>query len=297
LGPVGAEGNLDNLDRNPLQVWGVSPGTGKQTDDLTRKERRDQARAQRKAVEEAQRASATRRRRLYQLGGLVGLVVVIIVVVVVATSGGGGSSTGIAKGHEANQKVAEVTSLLNGIPQQHNTLGNPNAPVTLEYYGDLECPICRDFTLYSLPTIIKEFVRTGKLKIEYHSLETATREPSVFKQQQVAALAAGQQKKMWDYLELFYHEQGVEDSGYVNEGYLQGLAQQVPGLNLVKWTASRGESSLPAEVEHDAVVASEHHFEGTPSFLLGKTGTTLTPLQATSFTEPAVYAEAIKKYL
>ena len=274
----------------------MSPPNGKQTEDLTRKERREQARAQRKAVEEAHAATAARRRRLWQLGGLAGLVVVIIVVVVAATSGGGGKPA-IAHGSEANQKVAEVTSLLRGIPQEHNRLGYPNAPVTLEYYGDLECPICRDFTLYSLPTIVKEFVRTGKLKIEYHSLETATRERSVFQQQQVAALAAGQQDKMWDFVELFYHEQGVEDSGYVNESYLQGLAQQVPGLSLVKWTSSRSDPSLAAEIERDAEVADEHHFEGTPSFLLGKSGTTLTPLEGTNFTEPAVYAEAIKKYL
>ena len=56
---------------------------------------------------------------------------------------------------------------------------------------------------------------TGKLKIEYRSLETATREPEVFKTQQVAALAAGQQNKLWHFIELFYHEQGEEGSGYV----------------------------------------------------------------------------------
>ena len=72
-------------------------------------------------------------------------------------------------------------------------------------------------------------MRTGKLKIEYHSLETATREPEVFKTQQVAALAAGKQNKAWDFIETFYHEQGEEDSGYVTEKYLQGIASQVPG--------------------------------------------------------------------
>ncbi len=282
----------------------MSRADGKQTEELTRKERREQARAQRKAVEEAQAASATRRRRLMQLGGLIGLVVVIIVVVVVATSGGGGSKVNLSPTEEQG-KVAEVTSLLDGIPQEHNRLGDPNAPVTLAYYGDLECPICRDFTVSSLPTIIKEFVRPGKLKIEYHSLSTATgnaerdgAEPQgTFTTQQVAALAAGQQNKMWNFLELFYHEQGAEESGYVNESYLERLARQVPGLNLTDWTAARSDSSLRAELEHDAVVANEHHFDGTPSFLLGKTGTTLAPFETTSFTEPAVFAEAIEKHL
>ena len=79
-------------------------------------------------------------------------------------------------------------------------------------------------------------MRTGKLRIEYRSMETATREPEVFKTQQVAAYAAGKQNKAWNFIETFYHEQGEEDSGYVTEKYIQGIASQVPGLNLAQWT-------------------------------------------------------------
>ena len=111
--------------------------------------------------------------------------------------------------------------------------------MTLQYFGDLQCPICKDFTLGALPTLIQKYVRTGKLKIEYRNLETATREPETFKTQQVAALAAGKQQKMWYYIELFYHEQGEENTEYVTENYLQTLAQQVPGLNLASWTAAQ----------------------------------------------------------
>ena len=121
--------------------------------------------------------------------------------------------------------------------------------MTLVYFGDLECPICKEFTLGALPSIIQKWVRTGKVKIEYRSLETATREPEVFKTQQIAALAAGKQNKMWHYLELFYHEQGEEDTGYVTESYLQGLAQQVPGLNLTKWTSDRNNPALANQVD------------------------------------------------
>ncbi len=118
----------------------------------------------------------------------------------------------------------------------------------MQYFGDLECPICKKFTLGALPTIIQKWVRTGKLKIEYRSLETATREPEVFKTQQVAALAAGKQNKMWNFIETFYHEQGEEDSGYVTESYLQNIASQVPGLNLAQWTSDRSNPELANQV-------------------------------------------------
>ena len=58
------------------------------------------------------------------------------------------------------------------------------------------------------------------MQVVYKALQTATRDQQTFQLQQVAALAAGQQQRFWNYAELFYHEQGQEDSGYVNESYL-----------------------------------------------------------------------------
>jgi protein-disulfide isomerase len=239
--------------------------------DLTRKQRREQARAERKAVEEAAAASAARRTRLTQLGVVVGVVVAAIVVVLIATSGG--SKSGAPKtGTEKNATVKEISTLIDGIPQSGNTLGSPTAPVTLQYYGDLECPICREFTVGALPTVIANLVRSGKVKVEYHSMETATREPGVFREQQAAALAAGRQNLMWYFVELFYHEQGEEDSGYVTPAFLKGIATQVPGLNVAKWEAERSNPKLVEQVERDETKAGEEGFNGTPSFLVGKTG-------------------------
>ena len=263
--------------------------------DLTRKQRREQARANRKQLEEAEAAGAARRKRLTQLGIVATVVVAAIVVILVAT--GGGSKSGIKKGKEAPAVVSEVSSLVAGIPQHGNVLGNPKAPVTLEYFGDLECPICKEFTLGPLPSIVQQWVRSGKLKIEYRSLETATREPEVFRNQQIAALAAGKQNKMWNFLELFYHEQGEEDSGYVTESYLQELAKQVPGLNLAKWTSDRSEPALSNQVETDTQAANSAGLTGTPSFRLGKSGTTLQKLEPGTFSESGPYNAAIEKAL
>jgi protein-disulfide isomerase len=265
--------------------------------DLTRKQRREQARAERKAIEEAQAASAARRTRLTQLGVVVAVVVVAIVVVLIAT--GGKSKSGIPKSKaEITSTTTEVSNLIGGIPESANVLGSPTAPVTLEYFGDLECPICKAFTLKALPTIIPKWVRTGKLRIEYHSLETATREPEVFKTQQVAALAAGKQDKGWYFIETFYHEQGEEDSGYVTESYLQGIAKQVPGLNLAQWSADRNDQELANDVTTDAQAANANGFTGTPSFLIGHSGGAMKKLEYTSTPEnPAFVNEAVENVL
>jgi protein-disulfide isomerase len=265
-------------------------------EDLTRKQRREQARAERKAMEEAEVAGAARRKRMTQLGVVVAVVVVAIVVILIATSGG--SKSGLAKTPGGRTAVvSEVNTLVNGIPQNANVLGSPTAPVTLVYYGDLECPICREFTLGALKPIINKWVRTGKVKIEYRSLETATREPEVFKTQQVAALAAGKQKKMWNFIESFYHEQGEEDTGYVTESYLQGLASQVPGLSLTQWSADRSDPALANEVANDGQAASSAGFTGTPSFQIGKSGGAKQKLEYSSLTDPTGFDEAIEQQL
>jgi protein-disulfide isomerase len=274
----------------------MSSGAGDDEGDLTRKQRREQARSERKALEQAEVDRAKRRTRLTQLGVVVAVVVVVIVGIAIA-SGGGSKKTVTAGSHESNATVAEVKTLIDGIPQSGNTLGDPNAPVTLRYFGDLECPICKEFTLQVLPTLIPKYVRTGKLKIEYHSLETATREPEVFKTQQEAAYAAGKQNLAWYFIETFYHEQGEEDSGYVNEKYLQGIASQVPGLNLADWSAARSEPTYANEVAADAQAANQAGFTGTPSFELGKTGATLQKFEPGTFTEAAPYEAAIEKQL
>jgi protein-disulfide isomerase len=262
----------------------------------TRKQRREQARSERKALEEAQASAAARRKRLIQLGSVLGAVVVVIAAILIAT--GGGSKKGIPQTKtEQNSVTQEIKSLIGGIPQSGNSIGNPTAPVTLQYFGDLECPICKEFTTSALPSIIPKWVRTGKLRIEYHSMETATHEPEVFNTQQVAALAAGKQNLGWYFIETFYHEQGEEDSGYVTESYLRKIASQVPGLNLKQWATDRKDAELASDLETDKQIESNEGFEGTPSFLIGTTGGAMSKLTYQSVTDPTFVNEAVEKLL
>jgi protein-disulfide isomerase len=182
----------------------------------------------------------------------------------------------------------EINALLADIPQSANTLGEPAAPVILEYFGDLECPFCRDFSLEVLPSIIQQWVRTGTLRIEYRALQTATREPDVFVAQHVAALAAGKQGKAWHFVEVFYAEQGEECSGYVTETYLEGIASQIPDLDLPRWATDRKDPELAKEIASDAEAARSAGLAGTPSFLLGANGGAMrafSPTGRTSFDE------------
>jgi protein-disulfide isomerase len=263
--------------------------------DLTRKQRREQAREQRRAAERAAAQSDTRRTRLMQLGGVLGVVVVIIVVILVA-SGGNSKTPGQVKANSPQETklVSEVSSLLRGIPESGNSLGSTSAPVTLVYFGDLQCPFCGEFSRTALSQLIERYVRPGTLRIEFRNFETATHEPETFRTQETAAVAAGKENLMWYYIELFYRQQGQENSGYVNEEFLRTLARQVPGLNTTAWLAARSDPEFATQITADAQAANNAGFTGTPSFQIGRTGGALKKLEYQSLTDPTPFAKAVE---
>jgi protein-disulfide isomerase len=260
--------------------------------DAPRRQDHEQPRVPHEAQQAPGSTEGSRRTRHRQLAIAAAIVVAVLAAVLIA-AGGSSSSPPKPGSAQADATVRGIGALLAGIPQSANTLGQPTAPVTLEWYGDLECPFCKAFTLGALPSIIRQWVRGGKLKIEYLSMETATREPKVFQTQQVAALAAGLQNKMWNFIETFYHEQGEEDSGYVTEQYLHGLASQVPGLNVALWNEDRYDPVLATQVEAERQAAKRAHFIGTPSFLIGLTGGKRYGIKPRSLTSPLLFNKTI----
>ena len=235
----------------------------------SRKEQKEQARARRLAEERAATERARRERRLRMiLGAVLGAVAIVAVLIAVSSNGGGAGATGLQKGKAATKTATAVQTLLAGLPQSGARLGNPKAPVTMTYYGDLECPICRDFTLNGgFSQLVSNDVRAGKVQVVYRAFETATQDPSVFKTQQVAALAAGAQQKFWDFIELFYHEQGPEGTGYVTSSYLSGLAQQITGLSLSQWQSAQGDAAFANQVAADGQMGTSAGVSGTPTLV------------------------------
>lgn len=218
----------------------------------SRKEQKEQARAQRIEQERASEAAALRRRRLQFVGAITAIAVVVVVVAIVVSTSGSSKPTAAPKSTANVAAAKRVETLLTGLQQSAgNTLGNPKAPVTITEFGDLECSVCDEFDIGAgvtspggvpgtgiLESIIQSDVATGKAKLVYKSLETATGNgvtPNMWTVQQAAANAAGLQNKAWDYIELFYNEQGAEGTNYVTMSYLEGLAKQVPGLNYNEW--------------------------------------------------------------
>lgn len=192
---------------------------------------------------------------------------------------------------------AGVEALFAGIPQQSAALGNSTAPVTLQFFGDLECPEARQVMLGVMPLLIRKWVRGGELRIVYRPRKAETIWPDIYAKEEVAALAAGGQGKAWQYLDVFYHRQGPEFTRYAISHFRQAIAEKVPGLDLAKWRAAQRKPSLGREVKRDAQLASARGIRQTPAFLIGPTGGHAMPLLHFTFTETPAFDEVIERLL
>ncbi len=166
----------------------------------------------------------------------------------------------------ALQGAAAVAKLFKGIPQTGLVLGDPNAPVTLIEYIDLQCPICQEFETTELPTLVDKFVRPGKLKIEMQPWSILDRTPDVHDSArgQKATIAAAAQNKAFNFAEVLYDNQGPEDSGWLNDGMISKIAASVDGLDPYK-LATDANGSATANV-----IKSVDHWATThPSQMLG----------------------------
>ena len=107
-----------------------------------------------------------------------------------------------------------------------------------------------------------------------------------------AALAAGEQGRGWNYLELFYRNQGQENSGYADDEFLTAVAKGAGVQDIAKWNEDRKSTKLTDEVEKDDRRSPDLGFNGTPSFAIKGPSTNGLELLGT-LSSPSEFEEAI----
>jgi protein-disulfide isomerase len=253
----------------------------------TRKERRAAARAERDRAADA--ARQRQRQRLWLLGGAVLLAAVIVIAIALAS--GGDDSPEVRSGEtiagqiEANERFA-------GIPQDGITVGDPRAPVTFVEFADLQCPFCAQYTAQVMPAVV-DYVRNGDVRMVFHNVAFLGTDSA--RGAQMAA-AAGRQDKLWEFVEIFYANQGAENSGYVTDEFLRRVAAGVRGLDVEQAMEDRGLPEVQSQLDEAQTEWQTAGFTGTPSFLIGPTGGTLEALEINSF-DPGEFTAAIDRAL
>jgi protein-disulfide isomerase len=226
-----------------------------------RRDERERLRAQRQAVESQDAAQLTRKRRVQYLSlAAFAAVAVIVALIVISQSGGGDNGDG---GNPKNVSgVAQVNAQLQGLTQTGQVLGDSGAPVTVTEFGDPQCPVCRAFSEQIAPQLISTDVRPGKVKYKYEPYLIIGPDSKPAMQ---AVLAAGEQGRFWTYLQLFYANQGEENSGYVTDDFLTSIAKAAKVPDIDKWNQSRNGSQWDSVLASGTSQAESLGFNGTPS--------------------------------
>jgi protein-disulfide isomerase len=212
-------------------------------------------------------------RRWLMIGAPAIAVVVFVGVLIVVhqtTSGGDTAAPDVSD----LSYVANAKSEFAGLPSKGNTVGYANAPVTITEFGDLRCPICREFDSGVIPTVLTNLVRTHKAKIVYRHWPILG-DNSVFADR--AAYAAMKQNKLWEYALVTYYNQGDENDAWFTKAFARAVAASI-GLNLTTFDNDFDDTSAStAEIAAVNAAATKYSFNGTPSVLVsnGKTTTNL----------------------
>jgi protein-disulfide isomerase len=200
-----------------------------------------------------------RRQLLLQLASAAVFITIAVVAVLVVIS-----LTRSEGGDTELEGVAEVNRDLAGIPQHGLVLGDPAARATVIEFGDLQCPSCKAAVESFVSPLIDAKVRSGAAKLGFRNF-TIIDEDSL--PAGAAAVAAGEQGRGWNFIELFYRNQGIEHSGYVDDSFLTAIAKGAGVPDIAKWDEDRKSERALDVVRATTAQAEELGLTGTPSFL------------------------------
>jgi protein-disulfide isomerase len=211
---------------------------------------------------------------------------VIVVAVLIAVSVGGSDSDSDGSVEESGTAAAD---LFDGIPQSGTVVGDPDAPAVMTEFGDLQCPFCAEFSTEVLPTLVEDYVRPGRLQLDLQALTFIG--PDSLAAAELAE-AAGMQDRLWQFTDVFYANQGTENTGYVTEEFLTEIASAVSGLDVDQALADRDSPEVKVALTEARDAAAEAGFDSTPSFLIAVDGEDPRPLEVSSL-DPEEFAAAL----
>ncbi len=205
------------------------------------------------------------RNRLLLVAGAIGAAALLAVVLILAAGNKSSSTTATTPTTTKSSGPATPEQPFGtGVPQHGDTIGKPTAPATLTVYEDPQCPYCRDWDLNTLPTVISQFVRPGKIKLVYRGINILGPNSDDGLR---AIYAAGAQDKLWNLATAVYARQGAENSGWITRNVLLAAAADA-GADGPAILARMGSAAVTAQLRQAGQQATTDQVRGTPTFVL-----------------------------
>ena len=126
----------------------------------------------------------------------------------------------------------EVQELVGGIPQLGDRLGSDDAPITIDVFNDIQCTRCADYQREVIDPLINDYVRPGDAQMIFRHYPLGGKPVTLGG---VAAEAAGQQDRQWQFIEVFIRNLDQVPAEGVTQEFLNEIASATPKLEVTDW--------------------------------------------------------------
>ena len=140
--------------------------------------------------------------------------------------------------------------------------GNPNAPVTMEEFGDFQCPPCGSFAAFA-GELLKEY--DSRLRIVFRHFPLAAHEHA--REAALAAEAAGLQGHFWEMYDVLYREQAAWSKAPDTRELFESYAGTI-GLNVDQFKKDLDGEQAKARVDSDQARAESLGINVTPTIYI-----------------------------
>ena len=157
-------------------------------------------------------------------------------------------------------EITMDTFVSNGSP----ILGDPDAPITLVEFGDYQCHYCNVFFESIEKDIMKNYVKTGKVKIifkDYNIIGPDSINASH------GAHCANEQGLFWEYHDILYSNWTGENNGWASLSNLTVFAEEIDA-DMDNWTECMNEKKHSKIIMDSNNDAKSLELTGTPAFFI-----------------------------
>jgi protein-disulfide isomerase len=186
---------------------------------------------------------------------------VIVAAVALAALGSGAMLYRAKRSQLLSMPKSKSVSGKSGAESMH-IRGNPDAPVTLEEFGDFQCPPCGNFAGFA-EELLKEY--DSQLRLVFRNFPLEPHEHA--REAALAAEAAGLQGRFWEMHDVLYREQAAWSKAPNARELFESYAGTI-GLNLDQFRKDIDGEKARERVDSDHALGDSLGIKLTPTLYI-----------------------------
>jgi protein-disulfide isomerase len=162
------------------------------------------------------------------------------------------------------KNIPDTQSVSAGTDSSAHIRGKPDAPVTLEEFGDFQCPPCGQFAGFA-EELLKEY--DSRLRVVFRNFPLPAHEHA--REAAMAAEAAGFQGKFWEMHDTLYREQSAWSTAPNTRELFESYAGTL-GLDMDQFKKDMDSDKARQRVDSDHALGDSLGIKVTPTLFINK---------------------------